>query len=261
MFVMWCLRPPSLQVLLVGGFAASPYLQQRVKEELGGVLAADPRPTHTEAAAAALAGQSAKLLFAIKTRVLIPAQPAAAVVVGKQGALGGQGRAKGVAGQQTRPCQVSMRQLWPAVVHLQELCGSGSSPSASAPAVAASAMASRRMCPGRKTTRHTAKATATRKRSLRTGHSALVRTPVRTATSRHACRHCRLLFTPIGDVLAGRVQYGMCTRVCLWAGCTVLCTVFFPARCPGNVFKQYVQRGQLVQIDDVVTHKFSPLNK
>ncbi len=170
MFVKWCLRPPPLQVLLVGGFSTSPYLQQRVKEDLGGVLAADPRPTHTEAAAAALMGESAKLLFTIKTRVLIPAQPAAAVVVGEQGAFGGQRGAEGVryvVGQRTRPCQAAITEVETllvmvatssdllALVHLQVLCGSGSSPSASPPAAAASAMAFRCTCPGMRTTRHT----------------------------------------------------------------------------------------------------------
>ncbi len=65
----------------MGGFAASPYLQRRAKDELGGLLTAEPRPGYAEVVAAALAGGSAKA--ADKARLLIPAQPAAAVVVGE----------------------------------------------------------------------------------------------------------------------------------------------------------------------------------
>ncbi len=67
-----------MQVLLVGGFAASPYLQRRAKVELGALLTAEPRPGYAEVVAAALAGGSTKA-----ARLLIPAQPAAAVVVGE----------------------------------------------------------------------------------------------------------------------------------------------------------------------------------
>ncbi len=70
----------------MGGFSASPYLQQRAKAELGGLLAAEPGPTHAEAAAVALAGGSTKA--ADTARLLIPFQPAAAVVVGEASGAG-----------------------------------------------------------------------------------------------------------------------------------------------------------------------------